>query len=250
MSKSKIKREDLEPLVLQGLTDREIAKILGFSMDGIYNARKNIYKIERESLNEAKYQQPTQRQLEILLGTWIGDSSIKLPKNSKNPSISCEHGKKQVAYNQWKFNELRSLNATFRIAKRKTIDPRTNIYYESSILRLPSNPFYMDYYNMLYSTGAKQLIPEYFKDFSELSLAVFYMDDGSKTNHSLRICKYSFTEESLFTFITFTKNKWNMDFNIDKKRQLYLPAKYYSLFQYLVLPHIHETMKYKLHLVS
>ena len=143
--------------------------------------------------------------------------------------------------------ELKSLGAKYREYTRKTIDERTGKFYTSNVLTLKSNPEFLSISNELYKTGKKEITLEYLKNFSELSLAVLFMDDGSKTNHSIRVYTNSFSTESLNNFIKFTKDRWDMSFNIDKLNQLYLPVKYYSLFKWLIKDYIHPSMEYKLH---
>lgn len=71
----------------KGFNDVEIAQKLNTTKDSIYAIRKrnNFY---RESFSCDKHTTITQRQLEILTGTLLGDSSLILKKDSRNPLFS------------------------------------------------------------------------------------------------------------------------------------------------------------------
>lgn len=240
----KINVDILNKLVLEGKTDKEISIILNVSETGVYGSRKRN-NILRESYSENKSIFINQFQKELLIGTLLGDSSLR--KEGKNPSFSCEHGISQKDYAFHKYKQLISLGAKYKESTRKTRDVRTNKYYKSSIIRLPANPEFIDIYNTLYINNTKQITKELLKDFSEVSLAYMFMDDGYyNSNGGISICTNCFTKEELNLFINFLYDKFSLKFSIQKRNTIYLSVSQYSKFVSLVFPYLLESMYYKI----
>lgn len=241
----KMNYEEVEKLVKENKTDREIAELFNVKPISVYFFRKRN-NIERDNLLINKAIKPTDRQKSIIIGSLLGDASLR--KININPIFTCEHGIKQLEYCKWKAEELSSLGAKFSISKRKTIDKRTGLYYESAICRLPANPEFLSIYNNLYIDGRKTITKEYLKDFDELSLAVMFMDDGSFNGSSINIATNCFNENELLLLVKFFEERFNLTFHIMSSRALYLLRKDFEHFKSLVLPHIRQELLYKLSL--
>lgn len=241
----KMDYSEVEKLVKENKTDKEIAELFKVKPISIYSFRKR-YNIERDNLLINKAINPTNRQLSIIIGSLLGDASLRNP--NINPYFSCEHGIKQLEYCKWKAKELESLGSKFIIYRRKAIDKRTGIYYQSAICRLPANPALLPLYNNLYINGKKTITTEFLKDFNELSLAVMFMDDGSHTESSINIATNCFTEEDLLVLLDFFKNRFNLTFHINSNHSIYLLKKDLEHFRELVLPYMRKELLYKLSL--
>lgn len=239
----KMNYEEVEKLVKENKTDREIAELFNVKPISIYFFRKRN-NIERDNLLINKAIKPTNRQLSIIVGSLLGDASLK--KTNINPFFSCEHGIKQLEYCKWKAEELESLGAKFSIYKRKTIDERTGLYYESAICRLPANPEFLPIYNNLYIDGRKTITSEYLKDFNELSLAVMFMDDGYKIGKTVGISTCCFSEKELSIFNDYVSKEFGIVFNIVGNNCLYLPTNQYTKFESIILPYMQKELLYKL----
>lgn len=241
----KMNYEEVRKLVKENKTDREIAELFNVKPISIYFFRKRN-NIQRDNLLINKAIKPTDRQLSIIVGSLLGDASLR--KTNINPIFTCEHGIKQLEYCRWKAKELESLGSKFSISKRKTIDKRTGLYYESAICRLSANPIFLPLYNNLYKDGRKTITIEFLKDFDELSLAVMFMDDGSCNKSSINIATNCFTEEELLLLLEFFKNRFNLTFHINSNHSIYLLKKDFEHFKELVLPYIRQELLYKLSL--
>lgn len=248
MKAKKLFVENLKPLVDQGLSDYKIAKILNVRPCSVWRTRKKSGLLHR-NMKFALPIKPTQRQLEVLIGTLLGDSSLII-KEKVNPSFSCAHGINQKAYCEWKFRELQSLGMKLSYCKRSTPDKRNGIYYEDFTIRGKANPEYVDLYNNLYIEGKKRITAEFLENFTNLSLAVLFMDDGSKTSKgSILISTNCFPEEDLVLFTSFLKNKFGLEFSIQSNNSIYLLKKDFCRFKELVQVHIEESLLYKLGLL-
>lgn len=243
----KMNYEEVKKLVKENKTDREIAQLFGVKPISIYFFRKRN-RIERDNLLINKPIKLTQRQLSILTGTLLGDSSLRKP--NINPNFSCEHGIKQLEYCKWKYEELKSLNANFSIHKRKTIDKRNGKLYESAVCRISANSEFLPLYENLYINGIKQITKKFLENFDELSLAVMFMDDGCKHHNSISIATNCFSEENLILLTKFLKRKFNLEFHICSDHSIYLLTKDFERFKKLVLPYMHSSLLYKLSLNS
>jgi DNA-binding CsgD family transcriptional regulator len=239
----KMDYEEVEKLVRENRTDKEIAELYNVKPISVYFFRKRN-NIERENLLLNKAVEPTNRQLSIIVGSLLGDASLR--KTNINPIFKCEHGIRQAGYCKWKAEELKSLGSKFTTSKRKTIDPRTGICYESATCRLPANPVFLKLYNSLYVDGRKTITREYLQYFDELSLAVMFMDDGYKLGKTVGIATNCFTTQELTDFNDFISEKFGLAFNITKSNTLYLPSLQYPAFEELVLPYMHKDLMYKL----
>ena len=249
MKATKLFIENLKPLVEKELSDYKIAKILGVNHCSVWLARKRL-KLDRVNLKFNKSTIPSQRQLEILIGTLLGDSSLRVD-NKINPSFSCAHGIKQKQYCEWKFKELESLGMKMVYHKRKTPDKRNGIYYEDYTIIGKANPEYINLYKNLYIEGKKRITDYYLNYFSNLSLAILFMDDGSKTSKgSIQISTNCFPEEDLIKFVKFLKGKFDLDFSIQSNNSIYLLKKDFNKFKELVQTNIEKSMLYKLGLVT
>jgi transposase len=244
--RKKVLKTDIEPLVNKGLNDIEIAKILGVSTSTIYHWRKFEH-IERESFSEAKSSKLSQYQLEVMVGTLLGDSSLR--KEFKNPKFSCEHGYAQKDYAFHKYEVFKSLGASYRESTRSTIDSRTGIYYKSAIVSCPANPEFLPLYNHLYK-DKKVITLEFLKNFTAVSLAYLFMDDGCKSNGTVAICTNCFTISELELFVNFLKTKFNLHFNIHKNNTIYLQTRDFKLFVSIVFPHLLESFYYKINITK
>lgn len=243
----KMNYEEVEKLVKENKTDREIAQLFGVKPIAVYCFRKRN-DVKRDNLLINKPIKLTKRQLSILTGTLLGDSSLRKP--NINPNFSCEHGIKQLEYCKWKYEELKSLNANFSIHKRKTIDKRNGKLYESAVCRIPTNSEFLPLYENLYINGIKQITKKFLENFDELSLAVMFMDDGCKHHNSISIATNCFSEEDLILFTKFLKKKFNLEFHICSDHSIYLLTKDFEHFKEIVLTYMHSSLLYKLSLNS
>lgn len=246
---SKIDTEKFVELFNKGLSDYAIAKELNMSPDGVYSHRMR-YGYLREDLRPNKAIELSNFQKQVLLGTMLGDSSFKMTKASVNPAISCAHGIKQKEYCEHKTKIFENLGAICTYHKRNIPDKRNNKYYEDYTMFVPANPELKGWYNAFYKEGRKVIPFELFDNFTEVSLAFMFMDDGSNTKYGYNIATNCFSEEELRKFRVFLFEKFNLETSMHKSHSLYIHHKSKKLFIQLVSPYIINCMQYKLISVS
>lgn len=245
---SKIDNVKFEELFNKGLSDYVIAKELNMSPDGVYSHRMRYHYLRNNDLRFNKAIELSDFQKQVLIGTVLGDSSLRVQSNTvnANPSLSCAHCVAQKEYCEYKTKIFENLGAKCNYHKRNIPDKRNGIYYEDYAMYVPANPEFLIYYQSFYKNGKKVIPFELLDNFTEVSLAFMYMDDGSKTNNTYSIATNCFSMEDLIKFKKFLYNKFNIETTIRKNHVLYIRICSKDIFTSLISPHFCECMKYKL----
>lgn len=236
---SKIDKERFEQLFQSGLSDAKIAETLGISYDGVYSHRIRHGYI-RENRKFAKPNPINDIQMQVLIGTLIGDATME--RRGVNANVICGHCSDKAEYIYYKAKFLESLNP--KISEVHQYDSRTDKTYSRTVLKLPSNPELNILYEAFYKP--KKIIPiELLSRFTELSLAILFMDDGcgSKNYTIATIC---FSKENVQQFTDFLNKKFGLSCTVQKTNSIYIKACSRDLFTSLIEPYICDCMKYKL----
>lgn len=243
---SKIDKNKFEELFKLNVSDYKIAKILNISPEGVYCYRKR-HGYYRENLTENKTIELSTFQKEVLIGIMLGDGWLGIGKQCKNPKFRTAHCNKQKEYSEHITTIFKNLNWKCYYSKRKTPDKRNGIYYESYVVESPTNSALAYFYNAFYN-NKKKIIPfNLFKDFTEISLAFMFMDDGSKTKNSYTIATNCFTKDEIDKFRIFLKQKFDIETSMFKSKVIYILSKSKNKFTSLIKPYIIPCMQYKLH---
>ena len=239
------KRKEFEELFYQNLSDYAIAKKLGINHCTIFKWRKK-HGYMRDSLKENKLVPLTTIQEEVLIGTLLGDASLRIGKDCINPRFSCTHCLAQEEYCKHKEEIFKSLGSSGNRDKNLKPDKRTGKIYNYYTMRIPANPAFIPIYDSVYTEGIKIIPIDLLSKLTARSLAYMFMDDGSKYANGYTIATNCFSEENILEFRKFLFNKFNLETSTFKSRVMYIHAKSAKLFKSLVLPYMHPTMLYKL----
>lgn len=244
---SKIDAQKCKELFEQGLSDYKIANILGVSPDGIYSHRQRYGLIRNGNLAENKEIPLSQEQKEFMIGTMLGDASMAIGKYCKNPRFTCMHCAAQKEYAEYKTSLFATLGARCVFRKRHTADKRNGKYYENYTIEIPANPSLLKIYNSFYKNGVKHIPFDLLNDFTDKSLALWYMDDGYRIrNVGYVLCTNCFNIEELVKMQFVLKAKFGLETSIWKDRCLYIKKNCVKKFNALILPYICECMSYKI----
>lgn len=235
----------------QGLNDYEIAKLMSISDSTIFRWRKefNLPPMCTKPSLRVKEIIPTEEQLQILVGTLLGDSSLQYyPKYGWSaPKFKCEHGIAQKEYAVMLDKKLKSLGSKFNRYSR--IDKRRNAEQISYVVTTGSNQYFHKMYYLLYNTGKKEVCKEILENFTEVSLAYLYMDDGFFHQGTADICTEGFSKKSVELLVTFFAEKFNLHFGLSKRNKGYrmrLHRKEFNKFCSIISPYMIDSLKYKL----
>lgn len=152
---------------------------------------------------KARLINPTSRQMEIILGMMMGDSSITQRENGTCRLRLC-HGEKQKDYLEWKRNELKEFISQNTPTKNEGISfgsPSTSFVYETVVhpifQKLYPN-FYVRYGGIKRRTFNMNILNK----LTPLSILIWFLDDGcycyTPQNSSYKLylstCRYTLSE--------------------------------------------------------
>lgn len=196
-SQRKILEKDLRNFYLDRcLTDNEIAEKLMCTKQAVYKARRkfNINSFSRIERN-SKLIKITKRQEEILRGSLLGDACV-----TTNGEFDITHSAKQFGYLLWLFKNLQPYFGEIR-------NTRT-----CRRIRSCTHNFGIQLRKEYYPKNIKKISEELLNKLTQLSLAVWFMDDGqvlpSGTQSRLSTC--CFPKEENEIIVTYFKNIWNI----------------------------------------
>lgn len=187
----------------------------------------------------------SQIQREVLIGTILGDGSLKISRSGKAARLQICHSVKAREYVDWK----RQIFANWVFA-----DPK---YHESNralIFRTVSHPEIFELMQVFYKNLVK-IVPENISDLlkSNLSLAVWFMDDGNGyiRKNPLRLSTYGFGFKGNLLLQECLSKNFGVHCNLRKDSKgfyLYIPTRADSVakFRTLISPYILPSMKYKI----
>lgn len=206
-----------------GLTDKEIAEVLGVDPNNLARKRNRLGLKPNKSSRETHIL--SESELEILVGTLLGDSTIRYVHNKcKYPNLTFTHGLDQEEYFDWLVDKLAALKSSTNEYNSKYV--RTNGEIARRLVFTGKNmKCLVDIYSIFYPSGTKIIPMDFLRNhFTERSLYCLFMDDGSydiRTN-SYIINTQGFSKEDLEEFIKFLYEKFHLEFTIKSDKCLYL----------------------------
>ena len=236
------KAAKIDVLKRQFLTNRQIAKILGVSpsLICIYCKQFNIPKYYRSISKE---------QEEIIFGSLLGDSTIYKGRDSREFEFVCQHGPKQEEYIKWKAEKLKSLGIFLKFYKRSVPNKKTGKLYTFWILRSNTNSEFSRLEKYFYKRRKKYISNYVLSKYTDLSLAVHYMDDGNSAKRSsYALSTDCFSWSSLLRFKKFLRDKWNIECIVEKNHKILIRTKSKYIFDSLIRKYVEQipSMTYKL----
>ena len=108
------------------------------------------------------------RQWEILLGGLMGDGALSPTRSGHGARFRWGHGAKQAAYGEWKASHFANLTVS------RSTNAKGAVFHDVQPL-----PELAELRRAVYVGGKKVFGYDYLKQLTPLSLAVWYMDDGS-----------------------------------------------------------------------
>lgn len=84
---------------------------------------------------------------------------------------------------------------------------------------------------------------------TEVSLAYWIMDDGSKQGKGIHLNTYGFTQECVKRLVLVLETKFNLKCSLhikNKQHRIFIWAKSKDLLKSYIITHIHPSMLYKL----
>src|SRR3989344_4249533 len=157
------------------------------------------------------------RSKEIILGSLLGDGSLKIHSGYKNARFSFRHSVGQKDYFFWKVKELKEISGDSYFWKQKADGfGGEKLRYQSLALSQQT-----ELYHLTHQKDRFVAQPEWLKLLTPLSLAVWWLDDGSLIVNSRRgvICTDPFPYEFQEALANYLDQKWGIKVKIGKTKR-------------------------------
>ncbi|MBI2600069.1 hypothetical protein HYW43_04105 [Candidatus Daviesbacteria bacterium] len=179
----------------------------------------------------------TEEQKSILIGSLLGDGTMR---KKKNAHFEVNHCYAQKVLVDWIFNKFSSIVTTPPKWRRGNGKREA---YRFATLKLPIlTPFY----NQFYKNG-KKIIPANIK-LDSLALAIWFMDDGCKSRSSIYLNTQQFNQKEQFQLINLLRDQFGIEATLNKDKYYYrirIRTRSVKRFIELVKEFVLEEFKYK-----
>ncbi len=197
----------------------------------------------------------TSAQRSILIGSLLGDGTMRRGVKARNANYKVEQGLDQKEYVFWKYELLKSFVFTAPKISYRYRPITHERYAKSWWFRTIRHPVLTEIYNLFYvgdgyRTG-KKIIPKNIGDeLTPLALAVWIMDDGSYSKGAMDISTYAFTVQEIELLQDTLRKKYEIDSKYyrdrDKGYRMYFNKVQTIALVKIISPYIIETMRYKI----
>jgi recombination protein RecA len=192
-------------------------------------------------------------QWEVVRGSLMGDGALSMTKNGLSARFRLGHGVRQVEYADWKA----SLFANISICR--STNSKGAVFYD-----FPPLTELAALRESVYVGGKKQFDDDFLKQLTPLSLAIWYMDDGSFTIRSkglqsrtqggsgrIQICVEAMQPETRERLRVYLRDVWGIETRLRAAGKagnatLVFNRSATDRFQELIAPHVHPSMAHKL----
>ena len=183
----------------------------------------------------------TQEQKSLIVGTILGDGYLRIIPKRKNAFLEVNHSATQKDYVDWKYEILKSIVKS-RPKSRNGNGDRIAYRFFTQCL-----PEITDIFTYFYQ-DKKKIIP---CDLSidEFSLAVWFMDDGSRNRNSLYLNTQQFSENDQMVLQKLLLNKFGVKSTLNKDKiykRIRIATEDAIKFCNLIREYIPKSMQYKL----
>ena len=195
---------------------------------------------------------PTQRTL--LIGSLLGDGTMRRGRGACNVNYKVEHGLAQKEYVLWKYGLLKPFVLS-EPALSYRYDSEKRRYPKSWWFRTVRHPLLTEIYNDFYvgdgyRNGRKIVPPQIGNDLNPFAFAVWIMDDGSYNNGVIDISTYSFSldEIELLRRVVIERHGVVMNYykDRDKGYRMYCNKTQTKTLIKIITPYIIPSMLYKI----
>ncbi len=190
-------------------------------------------------------------QWEVVFGGLMGDGALSPSKSGHAGRFRWGHGQQQAAYSDWKASLFANIGTS------RSTNAKGAVFHD-----LPPLVELAELRDAVYVAGKKVLNEEYLKGLSALSLAVWYMDDGSFQERAkglqrrtregsgrAEICVQAIEPTSRVRLVNYLAHTWGVVPKlIDRagKAVLQFPKDETAKLHTIVAPYVHPTMQHKL----
>ena len=208
----------------------------------------------KKMLSLKKEMRLTPMQRSFIIGSMLGDATMRIGVKAKNANFKIDHCLEQKEYVFWKYEILKNFVTTPpRLSYRTTTEGVR--YRKSWWFRTLRHPALTEIYNQFYTTDSyrcgRKIVPAFIIDSMDaFIMAVWVMDDGSYNQNKIDISTYSFTLQEIKKLRNIIKKKFNITMlyykDRDKGYRMYCNKTETKKLVNLICPYIIKSMKYKI----
>ena len=183
----------------------------------------------------------------IIIGIILSDGHLSLASRSKNAYLMFSQSLVKLAYLYFVFNLLNHYCQSY--PKLSIVKGSDNIFYRLNIATR-SMPCITEWHKYFYENKRKVIKPSIYFYITPIALAHWIMGDGSYTGKGLLLCTDSFLIEEVVLLINVFIIKYSINccvqYSTKKYPRIYIRKESMLKLRKIVLPHMHESMLYKL----
>lgn len=183
----------------------------------------------------------------IVLGSLLGDGSLKIHKGYANARFSFRHSKIQEEYFDWKVKHLQEISSSSCVFVQKPdgFSKNEKLRYQSCALESLT-----DLYRLTHKQKRFRIYRTWLNQMTPLSLAIWWCDDGSIVGNGRKgvISTDGFDEKSVQILARYLQVVWKVNAHIGTRKQergtrpiyyrLWMGTEELKKFLRLILPYI------------
>lgn len=179
-------------------------------------------------------------QVRVLLGSLMGDGCLIENSSQSNYRFQTEHCDKQKSYVQWKYEIFKNFVLT---------PPQWHQKSKSWKFRTISHSQFMYYHTMFYA-DRKKILPQdlsFLKD--PLISAVWFMDDGGRSDNGCLLNIQNFTDDEALRLLAFFRKELKIHVTLQRNYwgyRLYIPSSYLFLWKEFLNDNLRKEFLYKI----
>ena len=176
-------------------------------------------------------------QRSVIIGTLLRDGAMRCKREAL---LEVNHSVRQREYVDWKYETLRDL---VRTPRRMRTGNGGRVAYRFTTLSLPQ---LTEFHKIFYRDG-KKVVPDL--ELDEVSLAVWFMDDGSRSRRAAYFNTQQFTIDDQLRLIQALEKRWGIQATLNRDKtyhRIRIAVASISDLEAAIGPHILPSFEYKL----
>ncbi len=161
-------------------------------------------------MHDTKYVPLSDEAKAIILGSILGDGSLKIQKNYSNANIQIRHSEIQKDYLLWKAQALQEIAGDRSVGVQEADGYSKNKKWRFQSLRTPA---LTELHHLTYSHNKLLIERRWLNQMTALSLAIWWCDDGSLIGYGARkgvFCTDGFSKQSVGILARYLKVVWDV----------------------------------------
>lgn len=171
--------------------------------------------------NEKNYVPLSDQARAVILGTILGDGSLKIQSGYSNANLQIRHSETQKDYLLWKADMLQEIARERGISVQKADGFSQNKKWRFVSRNLP---VLTELHNLTYKRNKLRIRRTWLNQMTPLSLAVWWCDDGSLISYGGRkgvFCTDGFDEKSVRILSNYLKVVWDIKNIVSPTARIY-----------------------------